>query len=502
MNARPPALAIAIDAAEGRLVRRLAAEGRLPAIARLLDEGRWGVVRSPAPLGSGAVWPTFTTGEAPDRHGVHGEYSWDAAAMRLRRQTFDHLDPFWRRLADAGARVTVVDVPFAPLVKHERLIEVADWGAHDWLGGSTLVHPSAVQADLADLLRVPHPLVAGRIDSDGPGDVEGLRHVAASLVAGARQRGDLVLRLLDLAATDLLIVVFTEAHRASHLLWHTLDEGHPAWQERLGDLPREVMTGLVDVFRAIDTEVGRILARVGPDAPVIVFALHGMQPARGIPALLGDVLERWGFAARRQWWQRSARETLGAIAKGAKQRLPGPLKAAYYRHVPKSVTMQLAQPSVPMPAHDWRRTRAVSLPTDQHGWIRLNLQGRESQGAVPASAYEALCLELRSRLLALASPEGPLVRDVVIMAETAGGPPRALPDLVVHWSPNTWRPRLRVLDPPMDTTPVGLKFVAQHDDDGFYVARGQGLDDWPAVVDATELGGRLARITRNDEEHS
>lgn len=491
VTASSPVLALAIDAAEPRLVRRLAAEGHLPALARLMGAGRWGTVRSPAPIGSGAVWPTFTAGQPPDRHGLYGEYAWDPERMRPRRPTFDHLDPFWRRLAEDGRRVAVVDVPFAPILGRDRLVEVADWGAHDWFGGVRVVRPASVEAALADVLATPHPLVAGRVDSDGPGDAEGLTNVVRLLVAGAAQRGHLLQRLLELATPDLLLACFPEGHRASHLLWHTLDRSHPAWQEDFGELPDEVMTGLVAIFRAIDEQIGRLVERVGPEAPVVVFGLHGMQPARGVPAFLNDVLERWGFAVRRRWWQHSAGETFGALAKAAKARVPPALKAAYYRRVPKSVTLHLAQPSMPMPAWDWRRTRAFALPTDQHGWIRINLAGREAAGAVPASAYEATCFELQARLLTLASAEGPLVREVLITAESGGGPPRVLPDLVVHWTPNTWRPRLRVIDPPLETTPIGLKFVAQHDDDGFFVGAGGSIEQWPEIVEASDLGTRL-----------
>lgn len=488
---RPPVLALAIDAADGRLVRRLAAEGHLPILARLLTRGRSGIVHAPAEIGSGAVWPTFTTGQAPDRHGVFGEYSWDPQGMQLRRPTFNHLDPFWRRLAEAGRRVTVVDVPFAPVLGRERLVEIADWGAHDWFGGPPVVRPAQVEAALVDVLRTRHPLVAERVDSDGPGDADGLAHVVRSVVGGACQRGRLAERLLQVAPPDLLLVVFTEAHRASHLLWHTLDPSHPAWREGLGALPTEVMNGLVEVFRTIDDQLGRLIMRSGPDAPVVVFALHGMQPARGIPAFLNDVLEHWGFAARRRWWQRSPREMVGAALKGVKQRLPASLKTAYYSRVPKSVTLQLAQPSMPMPPWDWTRTRAFSLPTDQHGWIRLNLQGRESLGAVRASAYEATCFELKTRLLALSSADGPLVRDVLLTAEAAGGPPRLLPDLIVHWTSHTWRPRLRLIDPPIESTSVGLKFVSQHDAEGFFVGTGGGIEGWPEVIEVTELGRRI-----------
>lgn len=491
-QARKPMLAIGIDAAEVRLVRRFVEEGHLPAIGRLASVHGWGRVSSPATIGSGAVWPTFITGESPERHGLFGEYAWNPRTLRLDRPSFDHLEPFWRRIAESGRRVAVVDVPFAPLVRQSNLFEIADWGAHDWLGGRRQIQPPALEQQLGDVANVAHPLVASAVDSRGPDDVEGLRHVIRSCAEGARMRGDLAVRLFDETRPDLMILVFTEAHRASHLLWHTAHADHPAWSEHVGRLPDDVNHGLLDVFRAIDVQVGRLLAHVNP-GNALVFSLHGMQSARGIPSFLGDVLERWGYVARRSLWQQSMGERVANAARAFKRRVPNALKAAYYSRIPKAVTMQFAQPSMEVPAFDWRRTRAFSLPTDQHGWIRVNLAGRESQGTVSPSDYARTCDELRTRLLRLASPEGRLVRHVTLVADMLGGPPRQLPDLVVEWSANASRSRVRVLDPALESTPVGLKFVSQHDHDGFYVTAGAGLEEWPASVDAAELGERITR---------
>jgi hypothetical protein len=143
MLARRPLLVIGVDAAEARLVRRLAEEGRLPTFARLAAESGWGTVMSPAPIGSGAVWPTFSTGQQPDVHGFFGEYAWDPAVMAFRRAEFGDFVPFWRDLAAAGRTIAVIDVPFAPVVGHERLLEVAGWGAHDWCGRLQIVGPKA-----------------------------------------------------------------------------------------------------------------------------------------------------------------------------------------------------------------------------------------------------------------------------------------------------------------------------------------------------------------------
>src|SRR6266566_8233515 len=74
----PRLLAIGIDAAEGSFVRRLIEEGELPALSSLLGDhrSRWLSVRSPAHIGSGAVWPTFMTGDEASSHGIYSEWSW------------------------------------------------------------------------------------------------------------------------------------------------------------------------------------------------------------------------------------------------------------------------------------------------------------------------------------------------------------------------------------------------------------------------------------------
>ncbi|MGE0705909.1 MAG: alkaline phosphatase family protein [Vicinamibacterales bacterium] len=487
-------VAIGLDAAEQRLVQRLIEAGEMPVLARLAAAGVSGRVSSPAPIGSGAVWPTFITGTEPDVHGLFGEHSWNAATMALEPPRFQHLEPFWRRLAAEGARVSVLDVPFAPVSDHPAIVDVADWGAHDWLGGRRMIRPAEIEARLHDLIESPHPLAAGQVDSTGPFDVDGLRNVIAACTKGARLRGDVAIRLLEISRPDVLIVGLTEIHRASHLLWHTIDPHHPAWRESGSALPADIMPGLVEVFRAADAAIGRILDRAGAGA-ALVFSLHGMQPARGVPSFLGDVLERWGFAVRRGWSDRSLREHIGGLASAMKRRIPTAFKNAYYRRIPKTVTMRLAQPSMPMPAWDWSRTVAFSLPTDQHGWIRLNLRGRESKGIVPPEAYEETARTIATRIRMLASPEGPLVDDVLITG-TARMTPRSLPDLVVHWTSATWRPELRLVDPPITSTSVGHRLVSQHDHDGFFIAEGFGTSGWPSSIDAADLGVHLAELVR------
>lgn len=84
-NNGPRVLAVALDAAEPSLIRRMIEEDELPALESVLSKGRWMSVRAPAHVGSGSVWPTFMSGCDPSVHGVYGEWCWHPDTMSLSR---------------------------------------------------------------------------------------------------------------------------------------------------------------------------------------------------------------------------------------------------------------------------------------------------------------------------------------------------------------------------------------------------------------------------------
>lgn len=467
---RPRVLAIGIDAAEPTLVRQLLERGDLPVLRGLAAEGAWGRVRSPAPIASGAVWPSFMTGRAPAEHGMYGEWVWRPGTMSLVRPSWDHLDPFWRVDVNQGRSVTVLDVPFAPLLGIPGCNEVLDWGAHDYLKGRLEVSPPALET-LVRSAGGTHPFAAGSVDAAGPRDHAGLDRTLASCLAGVEQRGRLARQLLVDTAPDLFVMVFTEVHHAAHLLWHTVDPSHPDYRAApAGDQARP---GLRELLQAIDREIGQLQDLAGPEAAIVVFSLHGMRPARGIPSILGPLLESHGFAVRGSWRDRSWSERLGGGLAAIKRTVPDRAKRLYRRWVPHQVTIRFAQPSMPLPAYDWSQTAAFSLPTDQHGWIRVNLRGREARGSVEPEGYDALCRRVEEALRAAKRIDGqPIVRAVIrTAADAATAASTPLPDLVVHWADATFASPLRLEASGLVAPHVGLKFTGQHAYRGFYVLR-------------------------------
>lgn len=472
MNFRKEArvLAIGVDAGEPTLIREMIERDELPALKSLLAEGKWLCVKSPAHIGSGSVWPTFITGEDPTKHGIYGEWAWHPETMGLSRYNGRGLQPFWNELTAEGVRVGVLDVPFAPFTGFAEGFELSEWGPHDLLEGRMQVAPGHI-ADLV-MKEESHPLLHDRLDTGGPRDYEGVIRLSSGCLSGIRLRGGLARRLMAETKPNLSIIVFTEIHHSAHYLWHTLSGDHPVYQN---DLFRDLRTcepTLKDIYREIDTQIGKLVEVVGPKATVLVFSLHGMRPTHGVPSFILPLLCKLGYSRLADWTSQTWTERAIAMMGAVKRRTPNSLKKLYYRSLPATTTLRLARPTM-LALYDWDHTRAFALPADQHGWIQVNLKGRETRGIVAPEEYEQTCNELEELLKGLAAADGkPIVREVIRTAgtvEEAVG--RRLPDLVVHWEDAAFRSPLQIRDIGFTSEPLGKKFTGRHSRDGFCIFR-------------------------------
>ncbi len=482
-------LAIGIDAAEATLVKRLIECGELPALKSLLSDdggGRWLSVRSPAHIGSGTVWPTFITGEEPTSHGVYSEWSWRPETMSLSRYHGRHLTPFWKPLAEQGIPVGVFDIPFALPVGVSRGFEVSEWWAHDSTGAGLQAGPDEI---LSLVKQSPgHPLSANRFVDTTPDNQSDLKELTTACIEGVRLRGMLAQRLIREIRPRLSLMVFPEIHHAGHQMWHTVERDHQVYSGRQLDGGDQLNPLLKGVYRAVDQQIGRLIEATGNGA-VMVFALHGMRPALGFPAFLGPLLTERGFSRLASWSSQSwTRRGLSLLA-ATKRHTPDTLKQLYYKLTPTAATHKLARPTM-IPVYDWQNTRAFSLPTDQYGWIRINLIGREAQGSVPLDQYNKICRQLEDLLLGLADEEGrSLVQGITRTAANAESAlSNPLPDLVVHWEFPAFASLLKIRDSRVQVEPVGKKSTGQHASEGFCICCGVhnwGLGD---AVDAKDLG--------------
>ena len=472
-------LAIGLDAAEPKLIRRLIEQDEMPVLKALLAEGRWMPVHSPAHIGSGAIWPTFLTGKEPPEHGIYGEWCWQPETMSLFRFDGRNLKPFWKTLSEKGISVGVLDPPFARFVGLSEGFEIIDWGAHDSLEGRVHAGPKEI-ADFLAGQPESHPFSSARPYNASADDSRELGKLTSQCLKGVKLRGGLALALLTRARPDFAFIVFPEIHHSAHHLWPPLGFD-PVDAEGVKPMLKEIC-------REVDRQIGILIEAAGSGRTVLVFSLHGMRPTAGVAAFLQPLLCEKGFARLADWKTQSWAERAHSFIAAAKRHTPEALKKVYYNALTPNATRYLARPTM-LPPYDWARTRAFSLPSDQHGWIRINLQGRERAGIVSPEHYDDTCRQLEELMRSLCGEDGrSLVRQVI---RTAANSEKArsskLPDLVVHWADSAFAPSSGIQGSAVKIQTICKKFTGQHAIGGFCILSGGSDLDYTGDLLAKDM---------------
>ncbi|NLF13631.1 MAG: phosphodiesterase, partial [Anaerolineaceae bacterium] len=109
----PRVWSLGLDGATLALIRPWASSGHLPVLARLIDGGVSGNLRSTYPPLTGPAWSSFMTGKSPAWHGVLEFFRREEGTYRQRLNSPQDLDghSLWRILSDAGRQVGVMGVP-------------------------------------------------------------------------------------------------------------------------------------------------------------------------------------------------------------------------------------------------------------------------------------------------------------------------------------------------------------------------------------------------------
>ncbi len=509
MSARRVIL-IGLDAFDPALARELAASGRLPAIAELLETGATAETKNPYGFVVGAVWPTLFTSRSVTETGFH---CWEeiVAGTYERRLTSPNelgAPPFWRVISESGRRVAAIDVPHARAGERFDGIEISEWGCHDRHFGLA-TSPPELAREIEDRFGL-HPVfgIDGHAEREfAPDDyfaragdrrtLDEERRLASELIAGARAKTALSLELLGRSDWDLFVSIFGESHAIGHQLWHVHDRGHPEH-----DPGRAAALGdpVVELYRELDRALAAHLESAGPETTVIALLSHGMAQHFDGTHMLHEVLRR--IDAR----DRGLATVVGGVAERAYARLP-----ATARRVARSpMAAMLRRRDVAVyegfGVEERNAQRFFNSPNNTvYGGIRINLAGREPDGIVePGAELDRICERLADDLLELVNVDtgAPAVDRVTRTDEHYERRSLdALPDLLVDWNRSgpiekVWSPKTGVVH-----APYRLWRTGDHRLDGLLVARGPGIEAGPkppiAALDlapsiASRLGVELA----------
>jgi len=434
-----PVIAVCIEVASPEILQSWLKAGWMPNLERLRCSGTWCPLESVAEISSGSIWPTFFTGVHPAKHGqffTHMQI--EPGTYRVMKKYADDVprDPFWMDLHRAGKVSAIIDVPQTRPLNGFNGLHVAGWGGEypAWKRSSS---PRGLMREIIRRFG-EHPLVDQYRLAFKPETAAQYERLKGELGHGVRTKAQLSRWLFDRGPFDLFLTVFAEPHWAAHLLWHTMDEGHPGWDDSLS--PQYAST-FHEIFTGIDRTIGELHA-ARPDADVLVFSLSGMGPDYSAWHVLTEVLERIGMAPGRDR-HRAAKVWLPMARWGARR-----IRAV--EDLVSLRTIETAKRLVPARLWDtwtrrilhagsaWKDSRAFWVPNDYSGSIRVNLKGREPNGRVALGAeYEAVCDEITEALLELTDVNTgkKIVRQIVRTHDRYQGKYLdTLPDLLVLWA--------------------------------------------------------------------
>jgi len=465
-------LVIGVDGGEPEIFADLMRRGEAPNLAALQARGLTGRTANPYGLEAGAVWPTFHTGLRPGRQpqydGLrHFDRERYAARWYEREETAPNL---WKLMSDAGARVLVVDPPYARLDTSLNGAMILDWGGHVPSDGQHMhlqTHPAELRQEIIDVVG-PDPTGGEFCDRRKLESLSDYRAFTHDYLERIKKKSALSTHLLRKGGWDYAEIVFTDLHCTGHHLWHIHDVHHPKHDARL----RAAMGDpLIDCYRAFDRALGEILATVDDRTQILFFTSHGMGPQYTGTGLLDRMLDQ---LERRE--PVSARAPVKATLTKVWHSVPGEIRAKLRplrKHVKGALTYDRFLPN---PAS--RRFFEV-YANNAAGGVRVNLVGREAEGVVPREAYEALLDSIAEDLIRFKNAETgePLILDCVkTHARYDGDHLDSLPDLLVVW--NRSSPIRTVVSPfggTMEQVFGGLR-TGDHTPEGMFIACGRGVE--------------------------
>ena len=398
----------------------------LPNLRRLFEEGAVKLLDSPANVMSASVWPTFYTGTLPGEHGQYFPMQWDPTTMRLRHVASDWIDcePFWRPLARQGLPVTTLDVQAAFPSRTAAGTEIVNWGVEAFGG----YHCNQPELGREIARRFGTNVLGPDVPVDkSPGRLGEIRR---KLLAATKKRGELARWLLANTRWSLFVAVFPECHRAGHYFWRDPDEVTSSDSD----------DALLEAHRAVDREVGALVEAVDlRETSLVVFSLLGMGAQHSQMHLVPPVIDRINaaFAANAGNAAPGRPRRERRVVRLLRERLPARLQERVALAVPEPVRDWVTSHAY-AGALDWRRTPGFPLPTGGEGYVRLNIQGRESCGSLPqgGALHRRYLDAVREGFLSLrdAATNEPLVDVVHHPAEQFPGPRSdRLPDVAISW---------------------------------------------------------------------
>lgn len=369
---------VGLDGATFDVIDPMVERGKLPTLGRLLASGTRANLASTVPPLSAPAWVSFMTGMNPGRHGIFHFRSMESGALGASlvgswtyrgRTIFD-------QASSAGLKVTSFRVPMTYPPWPVNGLMVSGFPTPD--PKTNFSEPPEKGPELGSLFK--HGVARGLAPS--------VEDQIANFTYYLDRSTEALVDNLKNSDVDLFCYVNSVTDWIAHKFWRFSDPTAPGY-EPFGD-----GNLLEQFYEKTDASLGAILDAAA-DALVIVLSDHGTGKRTLARVNTGAWLKGLGLlmpASRAQ-----GRDLASKAVQLAKDVLPK--KYWIWRHTPGAIRKGVGNLMAEAESYDHVRSEAFPVPIDHHvEGVNVNLAGRQEEGMVPESEYEAM----RDRIIAAA----------------------------------------------------------------------------------------------------
>ena len=356
-------IVIGIDGGTWKIAKPLAAEGKLPAISRLMSSGCYGELESCIPPSTFTAWRCYSTGKNPGQFGVFSSLNVDVPAKKVivNNSLSYKSEELWDYLGGEGIVCGILDMPTTYPPRRVNGFMVSQ----SFTEQPRFTYPPGLGAELKE--KFNYKLTTEYlpvIDKDRA--IEDTQKII-------NQRFDAAGYLLRKFAPRFFHMTVYDIDSLQHYYWKYMEENHP----RYG-------TVIEDCWRLIDKRIGLLLdAFCDEETYVFLISDHGFAPVKGIFNLAHWLADRGYVAFNRgvlsRWAAKiSAHVDVVAIVKTLglfpflRRVVPFKLQQKIYLTIPTKELQARADMVI-----DWDKSKIIPIGDGQY--INTNLIPRDSE---------------------------------------------------------------------------------------------------------------------------
>ena len=440
---------IGLDGATFTILDHLMANGTMPFLKTLVDQGvRAGLRSTPNPL-TPPAWISMITGRTPGNHGVF-DFIW--AEQRKADHYFTiynfrdiRCETIWSMVNRSGGRSGSLN--FTMMAPPPEVSGYIVPGLVSWKHMRRNIYPRDLYEELKNVPDFNVKELAWDFDLEKKAE-QGIpedeyENWVRFHIRREKQWCDALLYLMQHRPCDLTAILFDGTDKILHMGWRFLDqryfpENPSVWEKKIRDL-------CLEFFRELDGFLSRIVSAAGPDARVFLASDHGFGPS-WFTFRVNSWLHERGYLVWRNL------EDFAAAEREKAKRL-----------VDKHFVLL-----------DWDKTTAYARTVTSNG-IYINVAKEPGQPGVPAEQYKSFRAGLIEELLTVREPETgtPIIKKIMTREEAFPGPHNEqAPDLTLVMEDHSF---ISIVNktPSIVQRP---EIAGTHYPEGIFIAHGPGIN--------------------------